>query len=404
MIRNGLLLTSVLLVSSLASAATEVARIYCENETKDASLFWTMRSDSSNRYKPPGLSFQDAGGNRIRNISNPIPVRSDNLTAELFFVGELATGENALYKANVDIPYRTSQVQKIFTLAPAPSTIVEAFAAWDMPRRQVALSKNLFAASRTKGTFEVIDAKSLKTVKAWKIDADQMLNPEFSSDGKWVKLEIFDNRNLYSTRLFSLTSDEVLSLPASGRQTQVGLSFIGNNAVAWTESDTFSAQTDKVLTLKAADFSELRKGQSRTLFTEKSKFLRALRVFEDGKGDYFTVSLKEEYLVQTNSPEKTLTKGEVLLISISNRLSVSSTVSYTYDPTFYYLGKSLAHTPYGVLSNTAFNPYANQIIFSLGFRGGLASLDLNNKTWSFHGVNMANICYNPVIGAEVTND
>lgn len=404
MIRNGLLLASALLVSSFAFAAPDsgIARIFCEIQPKNSASFWMMRSDVSNRYKAPEISFKDTDGATIKIVTNPIHIQSDRMSAAIYFVGTTA-GANTLYKANIDIAYRVGRSEALMNLAPTPSTIIDAFGVWEMPRTQVAFANGQFALSRAAGSFEVVDANTLKTVKSWKIDGNQVLNPEFSADGKWVKLEIFDNKNIYSTKIFSLTSDEVLSLPASGRQTQVGLSFVGN-AVAWTESNTFAASSDKTLVLKTADFAELRKGKSRTILTETSKFLRALRVFQGNDGRYFTVVLKETYSSPVNSPEKSLTKGEAVIVSLGNDLSVTSSEAVNFDPTFYYLGKSMALTPYGVLSNMTYSPYSNQVIFSLGHLGGLASLNLETKQWAFHAVNSLNTCYYPVVGPEVTND
>lgn len=401
MFRKGLLLILCLWANSTAQASDiTVSRIFCFNRVSFGQGLTTLRSDSSPRYSAIDLEFKDIHGHAIEKVENPLPLISNNFAAELFFVGvNKITGQRSLYYSTADYPMRQGTAE---ALAPLPAFETRALDGWEMKMNPAALSGKNLAFARTATSFEVFNFEQRKTVKTWKVNGLAM-NPVFSAQGEWVKADILMKDGQSLTQIFSLNTDEVLKLPTSKNQ-QVAFHFINDESLVWTEGSIYEVGAKKTMTLKGMSLSDLRKNKSaQTLATRSAPLLRPYLVFSRGPVEHYAVSVIEEF-PKSSSVSAPLEKAELQRISITKDLQTSVAAIIPYNEDLLQKSLSLHNIRGSLLSSGVYSPSSDQMIFSLGLLGGLASYSLKNQQWNFHASSDIYKCFYPVVGPEVTNE
>jgi hypothetical protein len=331
-------------------------------------------------------------------------------TIDLYLIQKPSNFEAALYKGQVDIARKQGHATRVSALVPLSGTLDGLLKTGEFSLNRLAWSPlGLLAYPKVAGSYTILDTKTGKENQI-KVDSANAANPQFSADGKWLSLEVLNSKALtITTQIFSLTSNQVISLPAADKNTsQISLSFVGKNYVTWTEAIIQTSSSNHVLTLKGGLLSQLSaKGSAKLLLTDKNPRLKGIRVFTDSSGQNFAAISKEAYKEGDGvggGKETVLARGEVFLAYFNQELTALSQESVAYHPRMMGLKKYFNTYGDGVLSRDLFFAANDQLIFSLGGAGGMVSLNVKTKTWNFHGTSdsIYRRCYFPVLGPEVT--
>jgi|GEM_PF-5292135 hypothetical protein len=406
--RGGLALSA--LIFSFASAALAdqpVARIICGENSSDSWNIVTMRSDVFSSYRSPNIQLHAPTGEKLHGFTEGTVVYSNGLDLDVFIIASPFKAPPVLYRSLTSIPRRQGEAIRIASIVPASGNFAGYQKNGEFLARRIGYSpRGLLAYPTDADAYTVQNLQTNQTIKVKTKSADAG-NPQFSEDGKWLALEVFDGKTFtITTKLFSLVSNQVLSLPTAAKGlSQVALSYAGDY-VTWTEVALATSPNGYSMTFRAARLNGLsEKATARTIFTDRNPRMKGIRLYKDADGTYFTASTKEAYKQNPDSDYVgnglILTRGEVFVNYFDKNLQPTTQETIPYPEKLIGSKRRTSMSEDGVLAREQIFSPGNVMIFTMGNLGGIATLDIKNKVWEFHANQDGSGCFNPAIGPEV---
>lgn len=378
---------------ALAKPVQASYRIFCSPNSDGGRTIDTLRSDVIPEYLMPSVYISNPEGQIVKSAIDFAPIKSDDLSSELYVVASDQNDNLSLLKVNLDIVRRSSQSKLVTKLATPTGVIYGVIHNSGLKYKIISYDPQtglLIYPDYTSKKYVLVNTNTNEQKVLNDFAISVFANPRFVSN-----YIVFDSLNKNLTLTQSAISNDLktkITLPEQDTR-QLYLTPLENGQYAWIQS------SNKV-TSKSKWFLKFSNSQSVELGPEvnisASSFL-----FHQTEYQQLRLFFSEEYYEPTSDnkgvPARKIINGGINIqtYDLQNLQQLkTSKINYT-ENVLDYLNKQTIRQD-GLLKNALINPESNQLIFGLNILSGMISLNISTEKWNFHATRTASQCYNAI--------
>lgn len=388
-------------------APSRVARFICEGETNNSRSFNTLNSEAVSNYQMPSL-VPYISGQPLKYSKSPVPLQSNGEVVTFIMRGQEDDFTPwKIYKATGNILDSRANLQVLSSFAGTPPK--GGFAYENLKLGREILSANL---KRTAYLYPTADGtytwESLATGKNFSVpfNANTSFNPTFigGDDSPYLRFDQErDGLGVLTQKFYHFDSKKIISLPApaDGRDSQLFGHVNGSQTTLyWVEGRPNGVWKIRALNLNSPS----------TAFTVGTvpgnpAAIRLPMTFIDTPSTTLLAYAEEEVGVDKSGRSFFQTAALHLVSASAKLVKITADTTVPYSDELKNTALNAAAMNGGILGGVFFEPISGRLFSTVLSAGGLASYNLNSRTWRTHGMIARTFgCFNPQWGVEVTHE
>lgn len=386
-----------------APIAVRAARFICETQLNNSRSFNTLRADSVSNFMMPSL-VPSMNGIKVNYVKSAVPLTSDG--SIVFFI--LRAQEDGftpwkIYKATGNLLSTTANMEVLSNYQGIPPKGGYAYENLKMDRRILGanIKRSAYVYPADNGTYFW---ESLKGTKfSVPFNADSSFNPTFVGGDDYLRFDQETSDRVLTQKFYHFDTKKTLSLPSpvDSKDNQLfGYVNAAKNTLYWVEG-----RPEGTWKVRAISLNTPAKGMTLGTLSGTASAIRLPMVFVEHKGESL-LAYNEELMGTDRSGLPILKNASIQLVNLSaKQAKITAVKSVPYSDEIKGTARHAAVLNGGILAGLFLEPISGRLYSTNLAGGGLASFDLNENTWSTHGmVGSVFGCFSPEWGIEVINE
>lgn len=387
-----------------APVVTRTARFICEGETKNSRSFNTLSGDAVPNFQMPSL-VPYINGQPLMYSKAPVPLQSNGEVVTFIMRGqEDAFTPWKIYKATGNILDSRANLQVLSTYPGFPPKGGFAYENLKLGRdilgANVKRTAYLYPAESGTYTWE-----NPSTGKSFSVpfNANTSFNPTFIGGDDYLRFDQErDGLGVLTQKFYHFPSTTIISLPApaDSRDSQLFGHVNGSKTTLfWIEGRPNGVWKIRAMTLGSS--SAVTVGT----LPGNAAAIRLPMTFIDTPTTTLLAYAEEEVGVDKSGRSFFQTAVLHLVSASAKQVKITADTAVPYSDELKNTALEAAAMNGGILGGVIYEPISGRLYSPVLSAGGLASFDLNSRTWRTHGM-VARIfgCFNPQWGVEVTHE